>query len=107
MHEGFHHLHQRKRAGTEIPERPAVRVMDKVMYVIGALGPIMTVPQVVKIWVDHSVEGVSAISWMSYFIFSVFWIAYGILHKEKTIIFTYCLWFILNGLVAIGALIYR
>jgi hypothetical protein len=39
--------------------------------------------------------------------FDIVWIAYGIVHREKLIVFTYCLWVVMNGLVALGAIVYR
>ena len=104
---GIHHYTQRKKEGRlhKYCNRECLTCcMDKVIYFIGLVGPVMTIPQLHKIWVENKVAGVSVISWASYAIVAAFWIIYGILHREKPIIFTYCLWFIMEVLVVVGVL---
>ncbi len=80
--------------------------MDQLIYIIGIIGPIMTIPQVAEVWINKNASGVSPITWSSYVIVNVFWIVYGIMHKEKPIIMTSIAWFVMNSLVAIGAILY-
>ena len=80
--------------------------MDKAIFVVGVVGPIMTIPQLVKIWVHQNAVGVSALSWASYLVCAVFWLIYGVLHKEKPIIFTYAIWIVLEVFIVVGTLIY-
>ena len=80
--------------------------MDKVIYAVGIFGPVMTIPQIFTIWVEKNASGVSVVSWTAYLVAAFFWLAYGIMHKEKPIIMTYILWIILEAMVVIGALIY-
>ncbi len=107
---GLHHYHKRKRVHKKLEPYPHPdkfkRFMDKAIYVVAILGPIMTLPQVINIWINKNASGVSVISWSSYVILSLFWLTYGILHKEKPIIFTSVLWIILDILIAVGAVIY-
>ena len=107
---GLHHFHKRKRVyelGEPYPHpEKHKRFVDKIIYVIGVIGPVMTLPQILKIFILKDAAGVSAVSWLAYAIVSLFWIYYGILHKEKPIIITYVLWFVMNSLVAIGAFMY-
>jgi uncharacterized protein with PQ loop repeat len=107
MAEGLHHYHLRKRGVIPSDDTPHIRMIDKMIFVIGALGPILTIPQVYDVWVNHQAMGVSVISWTAYVIFDIFWVYYGVVHKERAIIFTYILWIMLNGMVALGAFIYR
>lgn len=108
--EGLHHYHTRKRIHQKHEPYPHPdkwkRFMDKAIYVIGVAGPIMTIPQLMKIWVEKDASGVSVISWSSYLVIAVFWLTYGIIHKEKPIIFTYFAWIIIEILVVIGVIIY-
>ena len=107
---GLHHFQIRKRVFEKKEKYPSSsklkRYMDKAIFVMGALGPIMTIPQLFEIWVRKNASGVSAVSWGSYFIIAIFWLAYGIIHKEKPIIFTYILWIIFDALIVAGALMY-
>ena len=80
--------------------------MDKIIYPIGIFGPIMTLPQLTKIWIHKNAAGISAISWIAYTICAVFWLMYGIIHKEKPIIFTYSIWIFLDVIIVFGTFIY-
>ena len=37
---------------------------------------------------------------------AVFWLMYGLLHKEKPLIMTYILWIVLQGIVVAGVVVY-
>lgn len=102
----IHHHHQHLRRIEQALEPRWVKRLDKVMYVIGILGLVMTLPQVVEIWVYHNAAGVSALSWGSYFIFSIFWLVYALAHRARVLIFTQSLWVLLNAIVAVGAMKY-
>ncbi len=80
--------------------------MDRFIYVVGVFGPLMTIPQVTKIWFEKNATGVSVISWISYLLCAIFWLIYGVMHREKPIIVTYAIWIVLDFLIVIGALIY-
>jgi len=107
---GLHHFHIRKRIHHKFEKYPHPdkfkRIMDKLIYVVGVVGPIMTIPQLMKIWIDKNASGVSAISWGAYLITAIFWLVYAILHKEKPLILTYSLWIVLEALILIGTLLY-
>jgi uncharacterized protein with PQ loop repeat len=74
--------------------------------VISIAVPIMTIPQVLKIWTEKSAAGISVLTWSVYFVGSIFWLTYGIAHREKPIIVMHILLIILNGLIVAGALVY-
>jgi len=80
--------------------------MDRAIYVIAILGPVMTIPQIIKIWLHKNAAGVSAISWSSYLVIAVFWLIYGFMHKEKPIILANILLIIINIIIVIGTLLY-
>ena len=80
--------------------------MDKAIYVISIFGPIMTIPQVTKIWIDKNASGIAVISWVTYLITTIFWLIYGIMHKEKPIIFLNIIWIFLQISIIVGTLIY-
>lgn len=107
----LHHFHTRKRIYKEMEPYPThekfKRFMDEAIYVIGMLGPIMTIPQILKIWVEKNVAGISIITWESYLLGNIFWLMYGFLHKEKPIIVIHILSIIMNAAVVLGVLFYR
>jgi uncharacterized protein with PQ loop repeat len=79
-----------------------VGVLDRSMYLVVLLPPIMTIPQVLTIWIDRQTEGISLMAWLTYFLVLIFWTIYGVIHKEKLITFTNGLWIIINLFVVIG-----
>lgn len=107
---GIHHLHKRKRIHEKHEPYPHPdkwkRFLDKAAYFFAVFGPVMTLPQVLRVWVGKDASGVSPVSWLAYLIVAVFWLAYGISHKEKPIIFTNSLWIVFEIMIIAGTLIY-
>jgi uncharacterized protein with PQ loop repeat len=107
---GLTHLHKRKNIFENLEPYPHPlrwkRFLDKSIYFIAVASPLMTLPQLIKIWIEQTATGVSAITWFAYLVSSMFWLTYGIAHKEKPIIITNILWIILDIAVIIGILIY-
>jgi len=110
MPNGIHHIHKRKRVHQGLEEyphkNPYINFLDQLLLVIAILGPIASIPQIMKIYMNKSAAGVSAFSFTLFTIFNIPWIVYGFVHKEKPIIIAYILWFISNLLVVIGTLMY-
>ncbi len=111
MQTGLHHLHKRKRISQKnlepYPSKDKLKnLLDKLVYIMGAFGLIMTIPQILKIWLDQNAAGVSVISWSAYLLSSIVWVAYGIVHKEKPIIVIYSMWIIMKLLIIIGTILY-
>jgi uncharacterized protein with PQ loop repeat len=108
MHVPLIHLHWRKRAQLKEDPYPHphkwVHFLDDLILIIAVIGPLMTVPQIYTLYFENNVSGVSPITWSMFAFFNVFWIIYGWIHKDKRIFLAYCLWFIVNSTVAIGAL---
>jgi len=109
MQHQHHHPHLRKRSGAYQPYPSRIfriAVLDTIVYVVGIAGPILTIPQVWDIYVGQNAAGVSALSWGAYTLFTIPWLTYGIVHRERVLIVNNILWLVLNSLVFIGALIY-
>ena len=67
---------------------------------------LMTIPQVLTIWVSHQAAGVSALSWSAYLFSAVLWLWHGLRQRDKNIYLPCVGWIILNGAVVAGAIIY-
>lgn len=87
-------------------EQRIVSFVDHVIFAVAVIGPIMTIPQVVKIWAEQNAAGVSVLTWGTYIFTSLFWLVYGIIHNEKPIIFANIMWIVLSILVVVGTVIY-
>jgi uncharacterized protein with PQ loop repeat len=107
---GLFHLHLRKRLSRALEPYPArstlKRWLDRLVLCVGILGPLATVPQILKIYTLHSASGVSLLSWLMPAIFDIPWIIYGLVHRERPIAVTYSLWLIGNLTIAVGVLLY-
>ncbi len=82
------------------------RIMDKLIYLIALVWPILTLPQVYMVWVEKNAAWLSLFTWTAYVVSPILWLIYGIVHKEKAIIFSNILWIIVDLAVLIGAVIY-
>jgi uncharacterized protein with PQ loop repeat len=106
----MHHWHIRKRMSRALEPYPArrfwMRMLDWLIYSVGVIGPVMTIPQIVLIFGTRQATGVSAVAWFAWAVMDIPWIVYGFAHKEPPIMVTYLLWFIGNLTVAIGAILY-
>lgn len=67
---------------------------------------LMTVPQVLTIWVNHQAAGVSALSWGAYLLSALLWFWFGIKKRDKNIYLPCVGWIALDSAVIAGALMY-
>jgi uncharacterized protein with PQ loop repeat len=67
---------------------------------------LMTVPQVVTIWIGHEAAGVSVVSWSAYLLSAILWFWYGLQKRDKNIYLPCVGWMSLDTAVIVGALIY-
>lgn len=92
---------------TRMIDNPRVaRFIDGMIYFVAIATPLMTFPQVWEIWINKSIDGVSVATWIAYLLASVCWLAYGILHRDKPIIYTQTLWIIFSAMVVVGLFVY-
>ncbi len=68
---------------------------------------LMTIPQVLTIWVGHRAAGVSMLSWSAYLVSAVAWLWYGLRKGDKNIYLPCIGWILLDSAVIVGASIYR
>lgn len=72
----------------------------------GILGPLITLPQIFKIFALQDATGVSLLTWGMYLVLDIPWIVYGVVHRSRPILITYVLWLIMNALVCTGIVLY-
>ncbi len=106
----LHHLHLRKRRHIDKQPYPHPdqfkHFVDHAIYIIGVLAPLMGGTQAYKIWSEKTAAGV-ALPFFAFNIFAnIFWLTYGILHREKPIIIMYSLWLIVNIFIVVGTILY-
>ena len=106
---GLRHFSMRKRARQDkrrsYQDKLTV-LFDKIIYAVVFIAPILNLPQLFEVWFNRNAAGVSFISWFGFSILSVVWLIYGILHKEKPLIFMNIALAVVQGLVALGVVLY-
>mgnify|MGYP003420760740 FL=1 len=109
--DGLHHYHVRKRIHKKREQYPHSnrwkRYLDNIIYPVGILGPLMTLPQLWTVWSTKDVHGLSLFTWSAWIFVGIFWLLYGIAHKEKPIICSNIAWIVIELGVVVGILIYR
>jgi len=67
---------------------------------------LMTIPQVLTIWIGHQAAGISILSWSAYLASAVLWFWFGIQKRDKNIYLPCVGWIVLDGAVIAGAVVY-
>lgn len=110
FHLGLKHKIERRLKGAmgEQAEqgRRYVRLLDRITFFAGVVGPFTVLPQVYEIFSTKNASGVSLTSWVLMFVVTLPWIFYGMAHKEKSIIVSFILWEVVNLFVIAGILAY-
>jgi len=67
---------------------------------------LMTVPQVLTIWVGQQAAGVSVLSWSAYLLSALLWLWFGIKKRDRNIYLPCVGWIALDCAVIAGAVVY-
>ena len=82
------------------------RSLEKVMYPIGLMGPLMMIPQIVKIFAEKNASSILLSSWLFFLFVSISWFFYGVLNKNKVLIISHFSWILAYSFVIVGAIVY-
>ena len=88
------------------PNPQPVSGLEKVLRGLSVFTMLMTVPQVLTIWVGGDAGGVSLISWVSYLISACLWFVYGLQKRDKTIYLACVGWVLLDVAIVIGVIVH-
>jgi uncharacterized protein with PQ loop repeat len=86
--------------------RPA-RSLERVLRASSVVTMLMTVPQVLAIWLSRNAGGVSLVSWVAYLFSACLWFVYGLRKRDPTIYLACVGWILLDVAVVVGTIIYR
>ncbi len=92
---------------TQPPDAPAVSGLEKILRGLSIFTMLMTVPQVLTIWVERNAGGVSLVSWVSYLISACLWFVYGLQKRDKTIYLACVGWVLLDAAIVTGVIVQR
>jgi|SRR4029077_9687938 uncharacterized protein with PQ loop repeat len=92
---------------TGSPNPQPVSGLEKVLRGLSVFTMLMTIPQVLTIWIEHNAGGVSLISWISYLVSAGLWFVYGLQKHDKTIYLACVGWVLLDLAIVIGVVVHR
>lgn len=88
------------------PTAPATTRLERLLPLLSVGTMLMTVPQVLTIWLQHNAGGVSLLSWGTYLIGACLWFAHGWQKRDRTIYLACIGWIVLDAAVVVGAVLY-
>ena len=68
---------------------------------------VITIPQVLNIWVGRRAAGVSLVWWSAYLVSALLWLWHGIRQRDRNIYLPCIGWIALDSAVILGVIIYR
>ena len=80
--------------------------MNRLLGGMSIFTMLMTIPQVLTIWVGQQAAGVSVLSWSAYLIAAVVWFWHGLQKHDKNIYLACIGWIVLDIAVIAGAVMY-
>ncbi len=96
-HAGHKHIHK----------KPAKGPFDYLVYFFMVATPLFEIPQAYTIYTTRSAESVSLATWAFFFIASLVWAVYAVREKLMPVLVTSVLYFVIEGSVVVGILLYR
>jgi len=81
--------------------------IDWITLFMAIVIPMVTVPQLLKIWIEQNATWVSIITWSVYFVNAIIWLLYWIVNNDKKIITMNILLTIINLGIVVGILVFK
>ncbi len=81
--------------------------LERILQVFSVVTMLLTIPQVLAVWVGREVAGVSLISWSAYLVSACLWLFYGLRKGDKTIYLACIGWIVMDAAIVVGVLVYR
>jgi uncharacterized protein with PQ loop repeat len=88
------------------PSPPAPSGLEKVLRGLSVFTMLMTVPQVLAVWIGRDAGGVSLASWLSYLVGACLWFVYGFQKRDKTIYLACIGWIVLDAAIVAGIIVH-
>ena len=83
-------------------KRPVpVKVIDGLAYVVGVVGNLAVVPQIIKAW-QSDAPGLAITTWILFIFISLIWLTYAVIHKQRPLIVAQIVGLSCNILVVSG-----
>jgi len=103
----YHRVQRTKNRRTIVVKKTKKPLLvDRATFVVAIVEPLVTIPQVLTIFVNKSAVGVSLATWLGYELLTLVWLWYAIVHKDRIILLYQGLFFLFQTGVIIGGLMY-
>ncbi len=89
------------------PEQQAATALEKTLRLFSVVTLMLTIPQVLTVWVGREVAGVSLVSWSAYLVSACLWFVYGLQKGDRTIYLACIGWIVMDAAIVIGVVLYR
>ena len=93
-------------AAVKLQGRAPVGGLERILRLLSVVTMVMTVPQVLTIWLGGDAGGISLISWASYLFTACLWFVYGVRRRDKTIYLACIGWIFLDAAVVAGVIVH-
>ena len=80
--------------------------MTRLLGWVSVFTMLMTIPQVLTIWVGQQAAGVSILSWSAYLLGAMLWFWHGLKKHDRNIYLACVGWIVLDIAVIAGAVVY-
>ena len=95
-------------AAISVPQNsPPATGLEKILRALSVVSLLMTVPQVLTIWIGRNAGGVSLVSWVAYLVSAGLWFIYGLQKRDKTIYLACIGWILLDAAIVAGVIVHR
>ena len=81
-------------------------LMHRALGVMSIFTILMTIPQIVTIWIGHQAAGVSVLSWSAYLVSAVLWFLHGLRQHDRNIYWPCVAWIAMDVAVIAGVVVY-
>jgi uncharacterized protein with PQ loop repeat len=88
------------------PDATFPAAFNRILNGMSVFTMLMTVPQVLTIWVGHQAAGVSVVSWSAYLLSAILWFWYGVRKGDRNIYLACVGWIGLDAAIIVGALMH-
>ncbi|MCA9326468.1 hypothetical protein KC976_02615 [Candidatus Saccharibacteria bacterium] len=99
------HHHKLKKV-IQVREASKPRFIDRATYFAAIVEPLLTLPQAYQVFSTKSAHDINILSWIGFEIMALVWIWYAIVHRERIVFIYQVLFFIIDGSVLAGAILY-
>lgn len=110
MFQAFEEWHRRLREREYFWQRilrgEAEKLLDRVIFAVALVSPVMTIPQIWKIYSSHEAVGLSFPTFAAYAGTAVFWYVYSARRRDTVVMLHATASLLAYGAVAVGIALY-